>query len=296
MQKAVAPRSPIKIRAVYSLAYVLTSSYLIARLGIDWWLMGTWDFNLQFVTNAVAISALQLLVLSIFLRLSPDQITANTQPRVKRFLLIWLCLFIAFFLATALTSVFLLKNIDIRYVRYFQLMAIPLLQSLVVIWVITPGSVRFPADAFRQIFSRPGIVGLLLLGIGFLVAGIAFLRHDYLGFLGTQSILPAWTGLQLAVAGIIALALLKHESYKFWEQIWIVGFSCISLAMAVDIVFPGTINIPLISQNSTLMIIQLKFTPIFIFIQYTNLQSISQHHEIYKTQYMVYLLLLYEDR
>lgn len=276
VQKTPEHRSPIRIKAVFGLAYVLLSSYLIAGFGTNRWLMGTWDLNLQFGTHALAASSLQLLVLTLFLRLSPVQ---NSHPEyvsdqgmpdeplgVKRFLLTWLCLFIPFVLATALTSVFLFKHIDLRYIRYFQLMAIPLLQSLVLFWVLTPGPARFPAHAIRQIFDHRAIAALLLLEIGLVLAGIAFPLHDYLGILASHSILLAWSALQLAIAGIIALALYRHESYRLADKLWIVVFSCMSLAIAVDTIFPWINNIPLIAQNSMLVFVQVKFTKIFIFI------------------------------
>lgn len=250
-------------KAVFSLAYVLISSYLIAHLGIDWWLTGAWELNLGFAVKFLAVCLLQLVVLTVYLSLSP---ASTKQPGVKRLLLLWLCLFIAYVAATALVSVFLLRHLDLRYIRYFQIMAIPLLQSLVLIWVITPDRVRFSGQAARQIADHPGIVGLLLVGLAFPLAALGFPKHDYLGILGAQSILPAWTGLLLAAAGLFTLLLRRHESFRSAEKIWMAIYSFLSLALAAEIVFPWIDRIPYIAQSTGLQLMQAKFTPLLIYI------------------------------
>jgi hypothetical protein len=129
---------------------------------------------------------------------------------MKRLLILWLTLFPAFWLARTAASALLWQRIDPGYGAFFQLVTIPLLQTLAVGWATrVPGPLPL-SDLWREVRARRLLLGLLALDGAVVVLGAVFPTLPFPG---------AAAGLQMAAAGIAVARLAYRERWTRLEGI-----------------------------------------------------------------------------
>ena len=129
---------------------------------------------------------------------------------MKRLLILWLTLFPAFWLARTAVSALLWQRIDPGYPAFFQLVTIPLLQTLAIGWV-TRGPGPLPLSGlWREVRRDRRLLELLATDAVVLILGAVF------------PVLPfpdIAAGLQMAAAGILVARLVYREDWTRLEGI-----------------------------------------------------------------------------
>lgn len=176
---------------------------------------------------------------------------------MKRLLILWLTLFPAFWLARTAASALLWQRIDPGYGAFFQLVTIPLLQTLAVGWA-TRGPGPLPLSGlWREVRARRLLLGLLLADGLVIALGAVFHRGLFFS-LGTQGLsLPGlFAGAQAVAAGILTAHLAYRERWTRLEGIRLGALSAALLAwgflLARDWLHPMTdyllLDVPLLRR------------------------------------------------
>ena len=138
---------------------------------------------------------------------------------MKRLLILWLTLFPAFWLARTAASALLWQRIDPGYGAFFQLVTIPLLQTLAVGWA-TRGPGPLPLlDLWREVRRNRLLLVLLAVDGAAIFLGTVFPAFPFPGVAA---------GLQIAAAGIAVGRLAYRERWTRME-----GFRLGALAAAL---------------------------------------------------------------
>jgi len=112
---------------------------------------------------------------------------------MKRLLTLWMTLFAAFWFTRTVTSALLVQEVARDFRSLFQLVTIPVLQTLVVGWLTRPPG-RVPLlPPLRPVVRHPGLAAVLALDL----VAAALSWRDF-------AVLAAWAGLKLVVAGALA--------------------------------------------------------------------------------------------
>ena len=176
---------------------------------------------------------------------------------MKRLLILWLTLFPAFWLARTAASALLWQRIDHGYGAFFQLVTIPLLQTLAAGWA-TRGPGPLPLSwLWREVRARRLLLGLLLADGLVIALGAAFHRGVFFSLATYGLSLPGlFSGAQAVAAGVLLAHLTYREKWARWEGILLGAFSAALLAwgflLARDWLHPMTdyllLDVPLLQR------------------------------------------------
>lgn len=150
---------------------------------------------------------------------------------MKRLLILWLTLFPAFWLTRTAASALLWQRIDPGYGAFFQLVTIPLLQTLALGWA-TRGPGPLPlADLWREVRTRRLLLGLFLADGLVIALGAVFHRGVFFSLSTYGLSLPGlFAGAQAVAAGILIAHLAYRERWTRLEGILLGVLSAALLA------------------------------------------------------------------
>lgn len=150
---------------------------------------------------------------------------------MKRLLILWLTLFPAFWLARTAASALLWQRIDTGFSAFFQLVTIPLLQTLAVGWA-TRGPGPLPLSwLWREVRARRLLWGLLLADALVIALGAVFHRGVFFSLATYGLSFPGlFSGAQAVAAGILLAHLAYRERWARREGILLGALSAALLA------------------------------------------------------------------
>lgn len=176
---------------------------------------------------------------------------------MKRLLILWLTLFPAFWLMRTAVPALLWQRIDNGYGAFFQLVTIPLLQTLAVGWA-TRGPGPLPLSwLWKEVRTSRLLLGLLLADAVVIALGAVFHRGVFFSLSTYGLSFPGlFSGAQAVAAGILLAHLAYRERGPRREGILLGALSAALLAwgflLARDWLHPMTdyllLDIPLLQR------------------------------------------------
>lgn len=135
---------------------------------------------------------------------------------MKRLLTLWMTLFAAFWFTRTVTSALLVQEVGRDYGSLFELVVIPLLQTLVIGWLTRPPGREPLLPPLRPVVRHPALGTALALDL----VAVALSWRSF-------TVLAAWTGFKLVAAGALAARIaLRRE--RGWG--WIAALAAALLA------------------------------------------------------------------
>ena len=153
---------------------------------------------------------------------------------MKRFLLVWVSLFVVSLAGTAFVSYFLFKRVDLRLVALVQALVVPALQGAVLLWVSGDWSLVALLEAVREARGRAVVVALLALDLGVLAVGWGVWEHPPLGIAAVRSLQPLWTGAKTLAVAAAACALAAIAVRTVKERVWLGVIALAALALGAE--------------------------------------------------------------
>jgi hypothetical protein len=135
---------------------------------------------------------------------------------MKRLLTLWMTLFAAFWFTRTVTSALLVQEVARDYGSLFQLVVIPLLQTLVIGWLTRPPGREPLLPPWRRAVRHPAIGAALALDL--VAVGLSWKSF---------AVTAAWVGLQLAAAGALAARIAARRDR---DRGWIAALAAALLA------------------------------------------------------------------
>jgi hypothetical protein len=153
---------------------------------------------------------------------------------MKRFLLVWVCLAVVMLVGTALLSLLVFKRIDLRLVALVELLVVPTLQAVVLLWASGEWSfTRLPRLA-REAHGHAAVLGFLAFDAVVVALGWAFYSRSLLGVAAVGSLQPAWTGVKTAGVALVAGTLAARGLRRLADRLWLGIVALAALAFAAE--------------------------------------------------------------
>lgn len=159
---------------------------------------------------------------------------------MSRLLAIWLTLLASFWLTRAVASALLFGNADRTYEGFFQLVAVPIVQALLVTWATRrPGR---PAHLLpvRIAFRRPDLRAILLLDAAVIALGVLLPGISWFSLAQGRNLPSAWVALKAIAAGSVLVQQAREPSERApqWLQALAATLFGLGLAVFLDAVRP----------------------------------------------------------
>ena len=161
---------------------------------------------------------------------------------MRRFLLFWLVLGAAQWLATTALELGVLKALDWRYQAFCEVILLPAIQSAALCAVLPrPDRAPWPL-AFRRIAAVPTVLVLLMLDAALLSAGWLTPRSSLLSLSRSPGILAFWCAAKLATAALLAVGVAVRPEWRPGERASLLAGAAAALAAAAETI-PGWIGL-----------------------------------------------------
>ncbi len=159
---------------------------------------------------------------------------------MSRLLALWLTLLASFWMTRAVASALLFGNADRTYEGFFQLVAVPIVQALLVAWATRrPGR---PAHLLpvRIAFRRPDLRAILLLDAIVIVLGVMLPGISWFSLAQGRNLPSAWVALKAIAAGSVFVQQAREPSERApqWLQALAAALFSLGLAIFLDAVRP----------------------------------------------------------
>lgn len=159
---------------------------------------------------------------------------------MSRLLALWLTLLASFWLTRAVASALLFGNADRTYEGFFQLVAVPIVQALLVAWATRrPGR---PAHLLpvRIALRRPDLRIILLFDAIVITLGVLLPGISWFSLAQGRNLPSAWVALKAIAAGSVLVQQAREPSERApqWLQALAAALFGLGLAVFMDAVRP----------------------------------------------------------
>lgn len=159
---------------------------------------------------------------------------------MSRLLALWLTLLASFWLTRAVASALLFGNADRTYEGFFQLVAVPIVQALLVAWATRrPGR---PAHFLpvRIAIRRPDLRTILLFDAIVIALGVLLPGISWFSLAQGRNLPSAWIALKAIAAGSVLVQQAREPSERApqWLQVLAAALFGLGLAVFMDAVRP----------------------------------------------------------
>jgi hypothetical protein len=157
---------------------------------------------------------------------------------MSRLLAIWLTLLAAFWLTRALASALLFGTADRGTAGVLQLVAVPAVQALLVVWATRRPGPFAHALPVRAALGQADLRAILLLDAAVLALGWVlgtFWEIGWFGLAQGRNLPSTWTALKAGAAGVVLFPATRGARDE--DRRWLIGFACALLALALMILF-----------------------------------------------------------
>lgn len=157
---------------------------------------------------------------------------------MSRLLALWLTLLASFWLTRAAVSALLFGNADRTYEGFFQLVAVPIVQALLVAWATRrPGR---PAHLLpvRIALRRPDLRAILLFDAAVIALGVLLPGISWFSLAQGRNLPSAWVALKAIAAGSVLVRQAREPSERApqWLQALAAALFGLGLAVFLDAV------------------------------------------------------------
>jgi hypothetical protein len=152
---------------------------------------------------------------------------------MKRFLLLWVLLTVVLGATAVAISLVFFHHVDLRYEAFLELLLIPAFQVAILMWARNEWSPAGIATAARESCRHPLIFSLVLADLAILALAWALWDRPLVGIAAQPGLLPSWTAIKIAAAGVILAALAFSPLHSTNQRAWLGLTAALALALSL---------------------------------------------------------------